>query len=185
MGGMGIFWEARPFLKEGPAKLACLETHAFNTEFYMAHCVMQNKWQNVSKEPEAVQSRSHRSETRNKWRQMSCGVKIQSGALLLDQAFGWKSPIVDGALLVAPYLSPIQYFITLGVNRLNWSDAWFVFTIHHTVHGVHTAKGQSLFLILSIDWKDWSKQQAVLLKALGEKLCRKKKENAVQTKRKY
>lgn len=61
---------------------------------------------------------------------------------------------MDGALLVAPYLSPIQYFITLAVNRLNRSDGWFVLTIHHTVHKVHTAKGQLLFLILSIDWKD-------------------------------
>lgn len=86
--------------------------------------------------------------THELWRQ------ILSAAVLSEQVFGWKSPFVNGALLVARSLSPIQYFIILGVNRLNRSDGWCVSMIRHTVHGVHTAKGQRFFLILSIDWKD-------------------------------
>lgn len=76
---------------------------------------------------------------------------------------------MHGALLVALYLSPIQYFIIPGVSRLKRSDGWWVLTIRHTVHWVHTAKGQRFFLILSIDWKDRSKEQAVLQKKLWER----------------
>lgn len=185
MGGMGIFWEARPDLKRKPCKAHVVGNAYFNPERSGAHCIMQNKQQNVSKEPGVVQSRSHRSETWNKWRQMSCGVIIQPGALLLDLAFGLKSPTVDDSLLVALYLCPIQYFITRGVNRLNWSDGWFVLMKHHIVHRVRTAKGQRLFLILSIDWKDWSKQQGVLQKAMGEKYAgRKRKRSSDKMKKK-
>lgn len=84
MGGMGIFWEARPYLEEIPATLTWLEIHAFSTERSAAHCsrFMQNKWRNVEnvaltrvKETEEVQSRSEHFDTRNPWRRTSCGVK--------------------------------------------------------------------------------------------------------------
>lgn len=92
MGGMGIFWEARPYLEEIPTTLTWLEIHAFSMERSAAHCsrIMQNKWWNVEnvaltrvKEPEEVQSRSEHSkepvatmeQTRNPWRRTSCGIK--------------------------------------------------------------------------------------------------------------
>lgn len=92
-------------------------------------------------------------------------------------------PVVDGTPLVAPYLGPIQYFITLSVNRLNRSDGWCILTIRHTGHGVHTAKGRRFFLILNIDWKDWSKQQALLQKkSPGMELCREVKKKQFRQK---
>lgn len=172
MGGMGIFQEARPYLPEIPARL---DIHAFRTEVsgllfpyhakWMAECRLQPSHQiqrnqrRFTRDPIAS-----RQETNEDKRAM-----VSNTIVLSDQAFGWKAPFVHGALLVALYLSPIQYFIIPGVSRLKRSDGWCVLTIHHTVHRVHTAKGQCFFLILSIDWKDWSKQQAVLQKKLWER----------------
>lgn len=137
---------------------------------------MQNKWQNVDyvaltrfkgNRGGSLKIPSLRDKKQMKTNELWC--QILSGAVLSDQAFGWKAPFVHGALLVALYLSPIQYFIIPGVSRLKRSDGWWVLTIRHTVHWVHTAKGQRFFLILSIDWKDWSKEQAVLQKKLWER----------------
>lgn len=79
---------------------------------------------------------------------------------------------MHGALLVALYLSPIQYFIIPGVSRLKRSDGWWILTIRHTVHWVHTAKGQRFFLILSIDWKIDLKSKLYYKKSSGRELCR-------------
>lgn len=71
---------------------------------------------------------SHRSETRNKWRKMSLLSNVIR-CFMAGQGFGVKCISCRwysiGYTLVCQ--SPIQYFITFGVNRSNRDDRWCVF----------------------------------------------------------
>lgn len=179
-GRNGNFLKGKPYFNESPAKPAWLERHAFSTERSVANCVRQKKKIKNSRMVGRNQSWfgrddiTQRQETNeDKWVVQSKYNRVLyffvgPGFWLKITNCGWRAASCTLS-------ESTQYFIMLGVNRLNRSDGWFVLTIHRTVHKVHTAKGQRLFLILSIDWKDWSKTASCITQSSGRELHREAK----------
>lgn len=186
MGGMGIFWEANR-----------ISTKALQSPRGWKDMLLAQRGQRLTVSCKKKKKNSRMVGRNQRWfsrddiaqRQETNEDKwvVQSKYnqvlfFLLDQGFWLKITNCGWRAVSCTLSESTQYFIMLGVNRLNRSDGWFVLTIHRTVHKVHTAKGQRLFLILSIDWKDWSKTASCITQSSGRGLRREAKKKKFRQK---
>lgn len=150
MGGMGISWETRCYFKEGLSKHTWLEIYAFSVVRWLAQgsLIMQNTWQYVKYAgcllaEEWVDGSANLKLAlfcNKKWMEKNESPDVIS-CFIAGPGFwprctkcGWYS--IGGAFM---YLSPIQYFITFGVNRLNRDGGWRVLTIHRSSYSKRPA----------------------------------------------
>lgn len=184
MGGMGIFWEANR-----------ISTKALQSPRGWKDMLLAQRGQRLTvsckkKKIEwlegarggSVEMTSLWDKKQMKTNELSSQNTIRCFFFVVGPGFWLKITNCGWRAVSCTLSESTQYFIMLGVNRLNRSDGWFVLTIHRAVHKVHTAKGQRLFLILSIDWKDWSKTASCITQSSGRGLHREAKQKKFRQK---
>lgn len=144
MGGLGISWETRTYLKVGPSQHTWLEIYAFSAEG--SFIMLKKTWRDVNYAAifSCVENGGGLSQCSENKKQMKKNEALMSNIIrcfIAGPEFWEECTTCEWYSIgcTSVYLSPTQYFITFGVNRLSGDDGRCVLTIRQSTYSKRPA----------------------------------------------